>query len=176
MSTIVDNLIAYRILTMLVTPFDQTDAFKLGIIDKNGKALKKPSTDHEKDAYNYLTRLVFNMKKTINKIGGEYKLKNLMTALYLIKEQYKYSDSDIIDEAEFVRILNSNIILAEETLLVQKLMEDGVIGSAPTNVSMPADGSPSKVSTDVPIKRKKTSILRRQDLTPIAVDLNQKAL
>ena len=37
MSRIVDNLVAYRILSMLVTPFDETEAYKLGIIDAHGK-------------------------------------------------------------------------------------------------------------------------------------------
>ena len=91
MSRIVDNLVAYKILSMLVTNFEDTKAYKLNIIDKNGKNLKKASTlktSEEKDAYTYLTRLVFNMKKIINKIGGENKLKYLVAALWLVKEQY----------------------------------------------------------------------------------------
>ena len=41
MSRTIDNVIAFRILYMLVTPFDATDAFRLGIIDANGTPLKK---------------------------------------------------------------------------------------------------------------------------------------
>jgi len=78
MSRIVDNLIALRILKMMVTPFTDTDAFKLGIIDAHGKNLKKVSTlvsDREKESYTYLHRLVFNMKKIINRLpGGESKI------------------------------------------------------------------------------------------------------
>ena len=78
MSRIVDNLIAYRILSMLVRPFNQSDAFKLGIIDDKGNNLKKTSTlktSAEKNAYSYLHRLVFNMKKILNKIpGGESRI------------------------------------------------------------------------------------------------------
>ena len=37
----IDAAIVYRILKMLVTPFDKTDAFRLGIIDAKGKILKK---------------------------------------------------------------------------------------------------------------------------------------
>lgn len=173
MSRIVDNLIAYRVLYMLVKPFPETDAFKFGIIDKNGKKLRDPETEEEKDSYDYLSRLTFNLKKLLNKLpGGDTKLKNIVAALYLIKEQYK-SNVDIITEQELQRIINLNIILAEETLQVKMFMEDG----APTNVSMPAPaGTPSNVSTDVPIKRKKTNIVRRQNLNPVVVDLNQKSL
>ena len=40
MSRIVDNLIAYRVLSMMVKNFEDTKAFKLGIIDAKGKNLK----------------------------------------------------------------------------------------------------------------------------------------
>jgi hypothetical protein len=175
-SRIADNIIAYKILTMLVTPFEETSAFKLGIIDKKGNKIKDVNSDAEKDSYDYLDKLVFNMKKIINKLpGGDAKLKNIIAALYLLKEHNKYHD-EIINEKLLLKIINNNIVLAEETIFVNSLLEDGVIGTAPTNVSMPADGSPSKVSTDVPVKRKKTSVIRRQNLNLVAVDLNQKAL
>lgn len=174
MSRIVDNLIAYRILSMLVKPFQETDAFKFGIIDKNGKKLREPDNEQEKDSYDYLSRLTFNLKKILNKLpGGDTKLKNIVAALYLIKEQYKYNVSEYISEEDLKRIIGMNVILGEETVQTKLFLEDG----APTNVSMPApEGTPSRVSTDVPIKRKKTTIVRRQDLKPVAVDLNQGAL
>ena len=40
----VDLLITYRIMKLLVTPFDKQEAFKYGIIDKNGKVLRKFNT------------------------------------------------------------------------------------------------------------------------------------
>ena len=82
MSRVLDNLIAYRVLSMLVKPFDQTDAFKFGIIDKNGKKLRDPNTEEEKDSFDYLSRLTFNLKKLLNKLpGGDTKLKNIVAAL-----------------------------------------------------------------------------------------------
>lgn len=70
MSRVVDNLIAFRMLYMLVTPFDQTDAFKFGIIDKEGVALKKSKdlkTTAEKDSYTNLHRLVFSLRDCLVK-------------------------------------------------------------------------------------------------------------
>ena len=60
MSQAIDNLIAYRVLTMLVKPFSETDAFKLGIIDNKGKNLIKPSsfdTQEQRDAYTFLHQI-----------------------------------------------------------------------------------------------------------------------
>ncbi len=151
-SRIVDNLIAYRILSMLVTNFEDTKAFKLGIIDKEGKNLKKTSTlktSEEKDAYTYLTRLVFNMKKIINKIGGENKLKSFVAALFLVKEYYESgSRTTSLMEEKFERImktLDNNVTLVEEEILVKKFFSEDVVANA----------TGSAVSTDEPKIEKK---------------------
>ena len=61
MGRLVDSVIAYRILRMLTIPFEETDAYKLGIIDVKGKELKRMSQLHtadERDAYTILHRMV----------------------------------------------------------------------------------------------------------------------
>ena len=148
MSRIVDNLIAYRILSMLVTPFEESPAYKLGIIDKVGKNLKKASslkTTEEKDAYTYLHRLVFNMKKIINKLpGGESKLKSLIAALFLVKEYYESGSrtTSLMEEryTKIMEVLKNNVTLVEEEILVRKFInEDGI-----------ANVTGAAVSTDQP--------------------------
>jgi len=157
MSQIVDNLIAYRVLTMLIKPFSETDAYKLGIIDNKGKNLIKPSslsTTEEKSAYTFLHRLVFNMKKIINKLpGGESKLKSFISAYFLIREYYEKNDrSTSMMEQKFHKLMQTDAILAEEAILVEKFIkkieEDGE-GGAPANVTG------AGVSTDIPVPKKK---------------------
>ena len=46
-----DVYYTYRFIRTLVTPWEELDAYKLGLIDGNGKNLKKPSTSEEKDSY-----------------------------------------------------------------------------------------------------------------------------
>jgi len=143
MAQVIDNLIALRVLSMLVKPFSETDAFKLGIIDNKGKNLIKPSmfrTTDQKSAYTFLHRLVFNMKKIINKLpGGESKLKSLVTAYFLIREYYEKNERSVsMMEQKFHKLMENEAILAEETILVEKyiksLEEDGEgAGSAPAN-------------------------------------------
>ena len=142
-SRIIDNLIAYRILSMLVTPFKDTKAYKLGIIDDKGTNLKKTSTlktSEERDAYTYLHRLVFNMKKIIAKLpGGDSKLTSLVAALFLVKEYYVSKDrTTSLMEQRFTRILeevNKGVVLVEEEIELSKFLafkEEGE-GGAPTN-------------------------------------------
>ena len=151
MSRIVDNLIAYKVLKMLVTNFTDTEAFKLGIIDAKGKNLRKANTlntSDERDAYTFLNRLVFNMKKIINKLpGGENKTKSLVAALWLVKETYESgSRSTAMMQEKFdklITMLDNRVSLVEEELLVKKfLSEEGEGGSM--NVTGAA------VSTDEP--------------------------
>ena len=72
MSRIIDAVIAYRILKLLVTPFNKTQAYKLGIIDDKGKVLiksKQITTQQQRKAYTLLIRFVFNLKKLLAKVG-----------------------------------------------------------------------------------------------------------
>jgi hypothetical protein len=162
MSQVIDNLIAYRVLSMLVKPFTETDAYKLGIIDNKGKNLIKPSSldSQKKDAYTFLHRLVFNMKKIINKLpGGENKLKSLVSAYFLIKEYYEKNErSTSMMEHKFNKLMETDAILAEETILIEKyvkeLEEDGAIGGAPAN----ATGA--MTSTDAAT----TPVLKKKDI------------
>ena len=158
MPRIVDNLIAYKILTMLITPFEETDAYKLGIIDKDGKNLIKSSkleSSEQKDAYSYLTRLVFNIKKIINRLpGGDSKLKNLVAALWMVKESYENKRTVMFED--YTKLLRNDVILVEEEIQVrefleqkkQELEEDGV-GAAVVNTTGAA------VSTDIAVPKKK---------------------
>ena len=41
MNRLVNAFVIYKFIKLLVTPFEKTDAFKLGIIDKDGNYLKK---------------------------------------------------------------------------------------------------------------------------------------
>lgn len=150
MARFVDNVLAYRILSMLVKNFKDTQAYKLGLIDDKGKNIKKPQTSKEKDAYTYLHKLVFNMKKIINRLpGGESKLKSVVTALFLIKEYYESgSRTTSLMEDRYKSLLEMDVSLLEEEMLVEKFMKD-MDEEAPTNATGVA------VSTDRPAIRKK---------------------
>ena len=72
MSRVIDALVAYRVLKLLVTPFNKTKAFELGIIDEKGKVLKKSKQikdPKERNAYTLLIRFVFNLKRMLSKLG-----------------------------------------------------------------------------------------------------------
>ena len=87
----VDLFVAYKFIKILTQDFDKTDAFKKGIIDKNGKILKKRRDlkGDERTSYTIFHTLVWNLKKILMKVPGlKSKLGNYATALYLLKESY----------------------------------------------------------------------------------------
>lgn len=139
MSKVIDNLIAFRIIYMLVTPFDQTDAFKYGIIDKDGNALKKTKdlkTTEEKESYNQLTKLVFSLKRILGKLpGGKSRLASIVAAYWLVKEAHKNKKTVTQQQLEeAIDLIETNrITLVEEELDVVttiQLIEDGVANVA----------------------------------------------
>lgn len=91
-----DTFYAFRFLRLLTTPWEKTGAFKAGLLDKEGKLIKRPETDDEKSKYNLFHRLVFNIKRTLNKIPlGKSTIASYLAALYLLKEHTGLSDKKI---------------------------------------------------------------------------------
>jgi|TARA_B100001093_G_scaffold420213_1_gene412017 hypothetical protein len=127
MSKTVDNIIAYRIISMLVKPFKDTDAFKEGIIDERGKILKKANkltTTKEKNAYTFLHRLIFKLKQFVEKApGGKTRLGSLAAAYYLIREAYEGQESVHILREKYEDLISKDISLLEEELLVEEVIE-----------------------------------------------------
>ena len=78
----------YKFLRILTTPWENTDAFKLGIIDKNGGILRKKrtlKTLEEKEAYTMMDRLVWKLKRLMEKIPfGKTRLASYAAALWLL--------------------------------------------------------------------------------------------
>ena len=109
-----DLFYAFRFLKLLVSSWDKTDAYELGIIDAEGKILKKAKdrkTPQEKSAYTVFHRLVFNVKRLLNKLPfGQTKLASYASALFLIKENTQLTDDEIKD------VLNQVFDDLEETI------------------------------------------------------------
>jgi len=92
MSRIIDGLIAWRLIKLLTTRFDRTEAYKLGIIDGKGKVLIKSKDikdPKQRNAYTLLIRFVFNLKRMLAKVGLRSRLGSAAAAaIAFFKEQY----------------------------------------------------------------------------------------
>lgn len=160
-----DNFMAMKVLYMLVTPIDKTEAFKLGVIDKDGTVLikSKDRSSEQNDSFTYLDKLVLNLKKLIAKVpGGKTQLASFVAAMYLIKEHLNDDSEVLIEEFESTLATAQSTRLIEEDVVVEffsSLYEEGEIA----NTTGPA------VSTDVPTVKDitKNILARRKRKMPI---------
>ena len=107
-SRAIDLLITYRIVRLLTTDFERQEAFKYGIIDKNGKVLrpyKTLETTKEKRSYTILHRFIFNLKRILKKVGLGSRFGSFAVALALmLKENKEYEQHKILIESAIVYI------------------------------------------------------------------------
>ena len=95
----IDLFITYKFIRLLVTKWSDTDAFDEGVIDNKGKLLVKikDQTSAQKKAYTVFHRLVFNIKRILEKIPfGSSRIKSYAAALYLLKEETNMAEEDIL--------------------------------------------------------------------------------
>ena len=146
----------YQFLKKLVTPFNKTKAFELGIIDEKGKILKRRRDlegDEEKSAYNLSDTLIWNIKKLMGKIpGGKSRIASYAAALYLIKEQqdgYKITEEEL--ELQFFdlfeRMYNNDLVFDPSTL---RKFENTLIEDTPTTNM----GSGNLATRGIPLMKK----------------------
>ena len=133
MGRAIDLFVTYRFIKLLTTPFEKSEAFKLGIIDKDGNRIKAPKstkpavelvTSEQKAAYTILHKLVFNIKKIFSKVPGlRTKVGTYAAALFLLKDTFKESlDDPDIFEKEFIKYLK------EEGIDFDDEIQEEVIG------------------------------------------------
>ena len=141
MGRAIDLFVTYRFLKLLTTPFTKMDAFKYGIIDKDGNRIKKENSDEVavdlttsqlKNSYTILHKLVFNIKKIFAKIPGlRTKVGTYAAALFLLKDTFKESvDDPDMFEKEFIKFLKENNVeldgeISEEVIGFGEILPKG---------------------------------------------------
>ena len=140
LSSVGNIYFVYQFIKKLVTPFDKTKAFELGIIDEKGRILKKRrdlKTSEEKEAYSLSDTLIWNIKKLLSKVpGGQSRIASYAAALFLIKEQsgdYKVTDEELENQFfdRFEELYDNDKLHFNETILRKVELDE----DAPTTVT-----------------------------------------
>jgi hypothetical protein len=118
-----DFVYALRFLRLLTMPWEKTGAYKQGIVDKDGKKLKKPKTSAEKSAYTTFHKLVFNIRRLLGKIPlGKSTIARYGAALYLIKEHVDISDkklAKVLTEITGMEIEGNHLVESSDWFLTE---------------------------------------------------------
>lgn len=118
-----DFVYALRFLRLLTMPWEKTGAYKQGIVDKDGKKLKKPETPAERGVYTTFHKLVFNIRRLLGKIPlGKSTIARYGAALYLIKEHVDISDkklAKVLTEITGMEIEGNHLVESSDWFLTE---------------------------------------------------------
>ena len=142
---IVDLFLVYQFIKRLATPFNEWEAYKLGIIDDKGNQLVKRkdfTKDKEHKAFALFDIMILKLKRLLEKIpGGRTRLGSYAAALWLIKEHKtieEYGEDYILVESDVIPAIESYMVLAEEhniDLMFERAMEEEGIANVVGNVA-----------------------------------------
>lgn len=147
MTSVVDTYLVYQFLKRLTTPFNKTEAFRLGIIDSKGRVLKKKSqltTDEEAAAWGYFDILVNNMKKILAKVPGGSSKMGLYAASAILFKEHK----NLVGKSDFELMK-----IFEEKLVEEGLPANVVGGGKVAGLGVGPQGEPPMHKASL-IKRK----------------------
>lgn len=112
--SVFNAFIAYKFLKILSTPFEKTDAYKSGVIDKTGNQLvsRTDFNQEQKQSYSIFHHLIFKMKKLMSKVPIlKSRIGTFAAALWFIKEtikeEYGPKEAELIEES-FIDYLKEN--------------------------------------------------------------------
>lgn len=169
----------YKFLRLLTQKWEDTDAFKAGVVDAEGKLLVKrvDMTQEQKDTYGVFDRLAFNLKRLLNKVpGGKSKIASYAAALYLIKEHTGMTEEElesVMDQLDLppealLPELKESFILNENNLIspgnytlvneMASLKTGDVIGKKGHTVIIEDQSAPIDIVMGIPIYEAKHKI------------------
>lgn len=96
--SVINDLITFKIIKTLTTPWNKQDAFKYGLIDEKGKRTdKKAETREEKNSIDSLHKMVFNLKRLIDKTPfiNKQLASYIAATVLLLKEEYNLTEENI---------------------------------------------------------------------------------
>lgn len=154
MANVIDLYLAYRFLKNLVLPFDQWEAYKAGVIDKNGAILvpKEKRTSTQKASFGYFDIISMNLKKLLGKLpGGSSAIASYAAALLLLKEYDKKPltedfneeiDMEWLEEEFYNCLEEAKQMFDEEQVEEEGEPTNNVSGGAIAGVGVGAKGEP----------------------------------
>ena len=144
-----DMIYAYRFIRLMQKPFTEWKAHSFGIIDDQGKVIKRPKTDEEKTAYSAFHASVRSMKRMMSTVPGMAGMTALASAFSATAQRYGLAESEIMEICEAIPELEHALQLSE--------MVAGDSGGSTTNIATgETTGAVTNKGPAVVGKKKKT--------------------
>jgi hypothetical protein len=177
-SPTIDALNATKTIHYLITPYKEWDAFKLGIIDKDGNQKKITTTPQEKTAFNLFHRMITKLRKYLERTPGYNKYLQAWNAgehLTGVKIQpfaishwsvanqsmRECMEEGLTDEFSLAARFDEKYEFMTESEI--RLFEDGIGAMPSTNTGISPTTIPPDQGGTVVVKRK-PAMLRRKNV------------
>lgn len=126
---LVDLFLVYQFIRRLATPFESWDAYKQGVIDKDGNILVKKinRNSEQRKSWGTFDVMVANLKKLLAKVpGGSSKIASYAAALYLIREWNHFSSDSLLTEDITEEQLNESLSIFNDRYVDYILIAENV--------------------------------------------------
>ena len=159
----VDIFMVYQFLKRLATPFTNWDAYKLGVIDKDGKILipKNKRDFKQNQSLKVFDVMILKLKRLLGKVPlGKSKIGSYAAALWLIREydETKSEEQVLNEDVDYLKYVHD--IRNERFEKFRQFIED-----APANATGAAVVGTGDTGISWMTKKKQRKLVRRQSVS-----------
>lgn len=129
---VIDIYLVYQFLRRLATPFTKWEAFKTGVIDKEGKVLipKNKRTPEQQRSFKVFDVMILKLKRLLGKIpGGKSRIASYAAALWLIREydESKSEEQILSEDVDYLKYIQ--YVRNERFSRFRKMIEDAPVNA-----------------------------------------------
>ena len=132
---VVDIYLVYQFLRRLATPFTQWEAFKTGVIDRDGKVLipKNKRSQEQQRSFKTFDVMILKLKRLLGKVpGGKSRIASYAAALWLIREydESKSEEQILNEDVDYLKYIHQ--VRNERFSRFRKMIEDAPVNGIAT--------------------------------------------
>ena len=159
----VDIFLVYQFLKRLAMPFERWEAYKTGVIDKEGNIItpKNKRDQKQNNSFKVFDVMILKLKRLLAKVpGGRTRIASYAAALWLIREynEQKSEEQILREDVDYLKYVND--IRNERFQKFRRFIEDAPANATGASVVGSVDSGVSWLT-----KKKQRKLVRRQGIS-----------